>query len=309
MLNRVIQHSLGKNELVKKSMSGGNRMIMYKNCSEATDDQIYEAFSKGFSDYMIKIVMEKDDMLERFFGPEGNEKELSCIALDGDRGVGLILGGIRVLNGIKTMRCGTMCIAPDYRGKGISQKLIDFHKEKGLQKGCKQMFLEVIVGNDRAIHFYEKNGYEKVYDLEYFNIPKVELTKMSVLPIEENYEIKQVGYYDVLSYRKELFDLHLPWQSDIEYYKSMKGRYYQAFDGDKIMAACGIYKGSLFFLHVKPEFRGLGIGMAVLFEVLKNESFESIRMTLANNAVMRSFCKHIGMKKNELMQYEMYLPL
>jgi len=65
----------------------------------------------------------------------------------------------------------------------------------------------------------------------------------------------------------------------------------------------------VFFLHVQPEYRGLGIGMATLFEVLKNESFESIRMTLANNAVMKSFCRHIGMQKNDLTQYEMYLSL
>ena len=30
------------------------------------------------------------------------------------------------------------------------------------------MFLEVIVGNDRAISFYRKKGYEKVYNLFYY---------------------------------------------------------------------------------------------------------------------------------------------
>jgi len=284
-------------------------MIKYKLCSEATDDQIYEAFNKGFSDYMIKLSMDKEDMIERFFGPEGNEKELSYVALDGESGVGLILGGMRMLNGVKTMRCGTMCIIPEYRGKGIAQILMDMHKQAGRETGCRQMFLEVIVGNDRAINFYKKNGYEKVYDLEYFNMPKLEISKMSILPIEENYEIKRVGYYDVLTYRKELFDLHLPWQSDIEYFKSMKAKYYQVFEGENTIASGAIHKGNIFFLHVEPRYRGYGIGMALLFEMLRKEDFESVRVTLTNNAVMRGFCQGLGMKKNDLMQYEMYLQL
>lgn len=284
-------------------------MITYRVCSEVTDDQIFEAFQKGFSDYMIKLTMGKDDMLNRFFGPEGNDRNLSYLALDGQKGVGLVLGGVRMMNGVKTMRCGTMCIHPEYRGKGIAQKLMDMHKEMGKAQGCRQMFLEVIVGNDRAIHFYEKNGYEKVYDLSYYNIEKEALTKMSILPIREDYEIKQVGYYDVLSYRKGLFDMHLPWQADIEYFKTLEGKYYQTFEGDKVIGSCGVFKGNVFFLHIDPEYRGLGIGMAMLFSVLKDDDFENVRMTLSNNAVMRSFCEHIGMEKNELTQYEMFLTL
>lgn len=284
-------------------------MITYKLCSEVTDDQINEAFQAGFSDYMIQITMGKEEMLGRFFGPEGNDKSLSYVALDGERGVGLVLGGVRIMNGIKTMRCGTMCIDPEYRGKGIAQKLLNLHKEMGKTNGCHQMFLEVINGNDRAVHFYKKNGYEMVYDLTYYNIQKEELTKMSILPIFEDYEIKQIGYYDVLSYRKELFDMHLPWQADIEYFKTLDAKYYQVYEGEKVIASCGIFKGNVFFLHVKPEYRGLGIGMAVLFEALKEDGFESVRMTLANNANMRSFCEHIGMKKNDLSQFEMFLSL
>ncbi len=284
-------------------------MINYKLCSQATDDQIYEAFQKGFSDYMIKLTMEKDDMIDRFFGAEGNERALSYLALDGQKGVGLVLGGIRMMNGVKTMRCGTMCIDPDYRGKGIAGKLIDLHKEMGKSQSCKQMFLEVIVGNDRAIHFYEKNGYEKVYDLSYYAMQKEDLTKMSILPIHEAYEIRQVGYYDVLTYRKELFDMHLPWQGEVEYFKTLEGKYYQVFEGSKILGSCGVFKGNVFFLHIDPKYRGYGLGMAILFEALKNDGFESVRMTLANNAVMKGFCEHIGMKKNALMQYEMFMSL
>ena len=48
-----------------------------------------------------------------------------------------------------------------YRGKGISQRLMEFHREEAKKLDCKQLFLEVIVSNDRAINFYKKLGYRE----------------------------------------------------------------------------------------------------------------------------------------------------
>ncbi|PFP84220.1 GNAT family N-acetyltransferase, partial [Bacillus cereus] len=145
-------------------------MIQYKRCSEVSIDLVYEAFKDGFSDYIIKMDVSKEDFIKRFFGPEGNSLEHSFLALDGDKCVGVILGGIKVYESIKTMRCGTLAVHPEFRGIGVSQKLFELHKEEATQNKCKQLFLEVIVGNDRAIQFYKKLGYEKVYDLSYYNL-------------------------------------------------------------------------------------------------------------------------------------------
>ncbi|PGZ06934.1 GNAT family N-acetyltransferase, partial [Bacillus cereus] len=145
-------------------------MIQYKRCSEVSIDLVYKAFKDGFSDYIIKMEVSKEDFIKRFFGAEGNSLEHSFLALDGEKSVGLILGGIKVYETINTMRCGTLAVHPEYRGIGVSQKLFELHKEEAIQNGCKQLFLEVIVGNDRAINFYNKLGYEKVYDLSYYNL-------------------------------------------------------------------------------------------------------------------------------------------
>lgn len=145
-------------------------MIQYKRCSEVSIDLVYEAFKDGFSDYIIKMEVSIEDFIKRFFGPEGNSLKHSFLALDGNKSVGVILGGIKDYEKIKTMRCGTLAVHPNYRGIGVSQKLFELHKEEALQNECKQLFLEVIVGNDRAIHFYTKLGYEKVYDLSYLSL-------------------------------------------------------------------------------------------------------------------------------------------
>lgn len=62
------------------------------------------------------------------------------MALDGDKSIAVILGGIKDYESIKTMRCGTLAVHPDYRGMGVSQHLFELHKEEAVQNGCKQLF-------------------------------------------------------------------------------------------------------------------------------------------------------------------------
>jgi predicted N-acetyltransferase YhbS len=116
-------------------------MIIYKRCSEVNIDDVFEAFSQGFSDYIIKLSMSRELFIKRFFGVEGNSLEYSFIAYDDDKPTGVVLGGIKNYEGIKTIRCGTLAVIPDYRGKGISQRLMELHKEEAVSQDCKQMFL------------------------------------------------------------------------------------------------------------------------------------------------------------------------
>ena len=41
-------------------------MIQYKRCSEVNIDLVYEAFRDGFSDYIIKMEVSKEDFIKRF---------------------------------------------------------------------------------------------------------------------------------------------------------------------------------------------------------------------------------------------------
>ncbi|MEW8955828.1 GNAT family N-acetyltransferase [Clostridium sp.] len=136
-------------------------MITYKRCNDVDEDLIYEAFTIGFSDYIVKFNMAKEAFFNHFFGAEGNSKEHSFIALDNNKPIGVIFGGINIYEGIKTMRCGTLAVIPEYRGKEVSQELFKLHKNEGLNNNCTQLFLEVITENYRAVRFYESLGYEK----------------------------------------------------------------------------------------------------------------------------------------------------
>ena len=65
-----------------------------------------------------------------FLGPEGNLLEHSFLALEEGKPAGVILGGIKDYESIKTMRCGTLAVHPNYRGIGVSQNYLNCIKKR-----------------------------------------------------------------------------------------------------------------------------------------------------------------------------------
>ncbi|ACO27799.1 GNAT family N-acetyltransferase [Bacillus cereus] len=282
-------------------------MIQYKRCSEVNIDLVYEAFKDGFSDYIIKMEVSKEDFIKRFFGAEGNSLEHSFLSLEGDKPVGVILGGIKVYENIKTMRCGTLAVHPEFRGIGVSQKLFELHKEEALQNECKQLFLEVIVGNDRAIRFYNKLGYEKVYDLSYYNLK--DMTKI-MLKECKGIEVKQLEFAAFKVEIQKWLHFHINWQNDMNYIEKTNHTFYGAYvDNDLKGSICINEQGKISFIFIDKEYRNRGIGSKLL-QVARDElNLESLLISFPNNSLLEGFVKKTGFEKNSLAQYEMYVLL
>ena len=49
-----------------------------------------------------------------------------------------------------------------FQGKGLGKKMIEFAKEKAIQKKKNRIWLGVWEKNPKAIGFYEKVGFEKI---------------------------------------------------------------------------------------------------------------------------------------------------
>ncbi|MGR5927903.1 GNAT family N-acetyltransferase [Bacillus pacificus] len=282
-------------------------MIQYKRCSEVSIDLVYEAFRDGFSDYIIKMEVSKEDFIKRFFGAEGNSLKHSFVALDGNKSVGVILGGIKDYENIKTMRRGTLAVHPNYRGIGVSQKLFELHKDEAIQNGCKQLFLEVIVGNDRAIRFYNKLGYEKVYDLSYYNLK--DMTKI-IHKECKGIEVKQLEFPAFKVEIQKWLHFHINWQNDMDYIEKTNHTFYGAYvDNDLKGSICINEQGKISFIFIDKEYRNRGIGSKLL-QVARDElNLESLLISFPNNSLLEGFLKKTGFEKNSLAQYEMYVLL
>lgn len=284
------------------------RLIEYRKCDVVSKEDIYEAFINGFSDYVINISLPMNDFFERFFGPEGNSLEHSIIAYDGKKPVGLNLGGIKIYEGIKTLRCGTLCIHPDYRGTEVSKVLFDHHKSIAIDSDCKQMFLEVIVGNDRAINFYKRRGYEKVYDLWYYTHNNPEMIRGRV---PEGILIERLDFYDLRIFEDPIKDVHVNWQNDFDYISHMDNNisYGVYYSSRLIGGLCINPLGKIYFLWIDHEFRGRGLGRGLVRFAVKELTIEKLHISFPNNASLFGFVKHLGFDRDSISQHEMYLTL
>lgn len=283
-------------------------MITYRRCTETNEDAIFEAFQTGFSDYMVKFELTKDAFFNHFFGPEGNSLEYSVIALDGEIPVGLMLGGIKVYEGLKTLRCGGMCVHPEYRGTEVSHRLFDLHREIALVHDCKQLFLEVIVGNDRAIHFYKKKGYEKKYDLYYYS-HDAPSDIQAALP--EDVTVKRINLDILRSLRDQTKDIHINWQNDFDYISRMKDQvHYGVYHGEQLIGGLSIHpSGKISWLWIDAEHRHRGIGRGPISRAVEELNPKKLSIHFPNHTSLMGFVKRLNFIRNAISQYEMYLTL
>ncbi|KZL89436.1 GNAT family N-acetyltransferase [Clostridium magnum] len=283
-------------------------MISYKRCSEIDVDLVYDAFQIGFSDYIIKVQMPKELFINRFFHTEGNSLERSFIALYKNKAIGIVLGGIKQYEGIKTMRCGTLAIDPQHRGKGIGQRLMKLHREEAIKHKCKQLFLEVIKGNDRAISFYKKIGYENIFNLTYFSLSTFDvLDKSNKLGVN----IKQTDIKELKLVREKIKDIHVNWQNDIEYIEKSKGQItLAAYIKEKIAGIISINENTrINFLWVENGLRHNRIGTNLIARAVKELNLSKVTIGFPNNASIQGFVNYMGFKREAIAQYEMYYTL
>lgn len=292
------------------------------SCMESDDQQIFEAFKLGFSDYSIKFEMEIEFFLERFFNLEGNQRTHSYVAFDEEKPIGVILGGINQYDGLKTLRCGALAVAPDYRGKGVSQALMIAHEAVAAREECSQMMLEVLGENHRGIHFYENLGYLRTYNLYYYALYRTAFfeKKESVPFINQNY-LKSTSTYshpiviknDDLSEIKTLMnDIHTNWQNDFHYIDKLGktfiyGIYYGSDLNPRNLVSFIIIndQGKIYKVFTHPNHRGNSLGKSLLDHIFTVHSLEKLVYSTPGNSSIATFLNACGFIREPLFQYEM----
>ncbi len=286
-------------------------MIHYKRGSEVSMNEIYRGFSVGFSDYMIQLQLSEEAFEDRFFGPEGNSLELSLVAFDHKEPVGVLLGGMRRWEGLKTLRCGALAVHPEYRGRGISQAMMRLHGEDFKAHECQRLSLEVIKGNERAVKFYEKEGYIKAGSLKYFHA-----TASDLMTSLSEHERESVGMtiglvkcsWKVLAESRNKRSQHIHWQCEPSYYEhSMTDHHYQIEHEGRAVGMCSISEaGRINYLWIEPAERLKGYGSSALVALIRTYQLDKCHMALASNPNMECFATKLGFVKDALEQYEMF---
>jgi GNAT superfamily N-acetyltransferase len=285
-------------------------MINFVSCSSVSNQVIFETFKEGFSDYFFQVEMTEDYFIDHFFGAEGNSKEMSFVAYKNDEAVGILLGGIKEFDGIRTLRCGAMSVIPKGRKKGIARAMMAEHERMARQAGVHQMFLEVLTMNESAYKLYEKLGYEKVYDLTYRTFKPNQTwfkdgPETCINPAEDFISIQKITLTDLEALRR-LDESHLPWQGNLEYVSQIPVEVYGVFKNGQLIAGLIGSSKRLFYIYVAPGHRLQGIGKALVMTYVQELKIEACQLVYTNNARLHTFANHLGMETAEFGQYEYY---
>lgn len=273
----------------------------FKLATQVSDEVTYNVWMKGYSDYLVSVDMNMPDFVSRFIENE-SLREYSVIAFDKGQAVGFILGNVKEYHGIKTMRCGGFAVVPTHRSKGVGQALFEKHKELAIENNCKQLYLEVLKENVRAVKFYEEAGYTPVYDYRFYKGEDIEIKSYI------NEAVEEIDFETIRSLRETMPEVHLFWQGEmftLEHFDNIKN--YCIMEGDEIIAALSIKDNGLInLIWVKNEKRLNGLAKKLLSQALKDLEHKSLYAIASNNFVYEGFIKHLGLLL-DVEQFEMML--
>lgn len=282
--------------------------ILYLDGITAGDKAIYDAFSLGFSDYQISFDMPFDSFIDRFFGIEGNDRALSYVAYDGENPIAVLLGGIDTYDQLPTLRCGALSVAPNYRGEGVSEMLMQLHEQDGIKSPVRQLMLEVLGDNHRAIRFYEKNNYLKTTLLYYYSLTKEGFRKRNERSITEK---SGCVIIEASLEALKISHTHTNWQNDLNYIaKDPLSKIYAIVKGDEVYSFIAFNtKGKIYRIYTSPEYRSKGYASALLAHTLDSHAFDKVVFSCPATSQTMHFLKQRGFQKDALFQYEMIKPL
>ncbi|WP_246009520.1 GNAT family N-acetyltransferase [Brevibacillus fluminis] len=139
-------------------------MVTIKKLSECTFLQAVEAWNKGFEGYFFDATTTVDRFITRF-AYEGLSSDLSIVAFHDDQPVGLILSGVRTIDGKKVAWNGGTGVASAYRKQGVGREMMKALMALYEEAGIDVAILEAFRQNEKAIALYQQMGYEIIDQL------------------------------------------------------------------------------------------------------------------------------------------------
>lgn len=280
-------------------------MIAIKTLESVSRRTIAQCLNLAFSDYVVPVYLSEADLSYKM-KRENLTPEWSAGIFDDERLVGFMLHGQGTKQEQKVLYNGATGIAPDYRGRGFSQKIYDFLLPKMRRAGIQAVWLEVIDNNERAIKAYQKIGFSPVRELDCFRGQTPENTPGKLSSKFQIETIKAPVWENV----REYLDYPPSWQNDLPAIKNdlnnsvtIVVRQGSRHAGYLIYTA---YNNRVGLLAVHPLFRRQGVGTALL------RSLPVGRWSLINvdrrNTAAAAFLKKMRWEKT-VGQFEMKLPI
>lgn len=266
--------------------------------------EIHRTFLESYSDYIIKTQM-TETQLANHVAQNGVEYERSVGAFTDTGMIGVTLNGFGLWNGVETVYDAGTGVIPKFRRQGIGRSMFDFMMPKFKKNGVKQMLLEVISTNEKALQLYRNLGFEETRRLLFFE----QNEEINVEP-QKNLEIREIENPDWHIF--ECFRDGKPsWQNSNESIARTvpKKIILGAFLEGKLVGYGIVMRksGNIVQFAVDKKHRGKGIASQLLKEGKKRIDPKSkLRFTNVDESIesLTGFLKKRNFSEN-LMQIEM----
>ncbi|WAA12866.1 GNAT family N-acetyltransferase [Fervidibacillus halotolerans] len=141
-------------------------MIEIRPLSTFTFGEALEIWNKSFEGYVYDQTMGLDQFIFRF-GNEDLLPSLSIVAMVDGEPAGLVLNGLRTINGKKVAWNGGTGVYTKFRRHGVGKAMIQASIEIYKEQNVDLAILEAAKSNEPAIRLYKQYGYELIEELTF----------------------------------------------------------------------------------------------------------------------------------------------
>lgn len=273
--------------------------MQYLTLDSCTIPQIVDVFNASFADYIVKVNMTRDALLEKMRS-ENVRLDLSVGCLVDDELVGFILHGYDILEGTPTVYNAATGVVPEHRGKRITQAMYQFIGPTLKEQHIAACTLEVIASNEKAIKAYNRLGYRIRRTLScYKGRPTLHDHDYTINTIDHTHFISPTVFWDTLP----------SWGHDTRSInRALDAHKIITITDESIVLGYAIYTltGRVKQLAVQRQLRRRGIGSALLKHIANDCS--GIELSIFNVdetcTTANAFLKHADIDFL-LNQYEM----
>jgi ribosomal protein S18 acetylase RimI-like enzyme len=268
--------------------------------------ELHQTFIAAFSDYTVPFHHTEVQFRRHLLG-NGVDLNLSVGCFAGQKMVGFTLNGFGQWNGRQTAYDSGTGMIPEFRRRGAGRAMFEFMMPLLRERGTRQILLEVITDNEKAINLYRALGFEETRKL-------LVLKAEQLLKFEREFPrgvtVREIVRPD-WNLLRSFWDSEPSWQNSpaaIERTRDVK-KIFGAFQDDKCIGHVVFSgdSGKLTQLAVAKENRNRGVGSLLLSELQKNtgkkNSLQVINLDESLAGAVRFF-RNRGFTES-LSQYEM----
>jgi len=188
-------------------------MIKIKRLIECTIAEAVKAWNEGFEGYSIDAKTTPENFIKRMVN-EDLSPLLSIVAFENNQPIGIVMNGVREVNGKKVGWNGGTGVAREYRRKGVGKILMESTLSILKEEGVDLATLEAMSDNTKAISLYKNMGYLINDNLEYLTL-KGKLLQNPIKGSKRKYIVERVVPQQIgqLLFYKTMNPWQTQWQS------------------------------------------------------------------------------------------------